>query len=257
MIQVINRALDILEYIAHEPEKPKNLGEIASSLNLNAGTCANIIKTMVTRNYIEKIDKQKGYCLGQMAYRLSGNEGYQKRLVDAAREEMEMLTKKTNENSLLCMIRDDMRVVIHKVQSDNDLQANTAREKRVYDTSSGRLLVAFMDDDELEKFIEKYDLPARDEWDTVTDRKSLTKQINKIKKEGYASQITSNQIIGLAFPVRQGGKIMASLSVYMPVVRYNNANQQEILKKYSACCRSHQQETGKNNTAPITLPVHQ
>ncbi|MFT3933125.1 MAG: IclR family transcriptional regulator [Chitinophagaceae bacterium] len=230
MIQVINRAIDILEYIAQEPEKPKSLGEIAGSLELNAGTCANIIKTMVARKYIEKIDKQKGYCLGPMAYRLTGNEGYQKRLVDAAREEMEQLTKKTNENSLLCMIRDDMRVVIHKVQSNNDLQANTAREKRVYDTSSGRLLVAFMAEEELEKFIDKYGLPLRDEWEGVSDKKSLLKQVNKIRKEGYASQITKNQIIGLAFPVSQGERTMASLSVYMPVVRYNNANQPEILK---------------------------
>jgi len=220
-----------LEYIAREPEKPKSLGEIAGHLDLNAGTCANIIKTMVTRRYIEKIDKQKGYCLGSMAYRLTGNDGYQKRLVDAAREEMEMLTRKTNENSLLCMISDDMRVVIHKVQSDNDLQANTAREKRVYDTSSGRLLIAFMGEEELEKFIEKYGLPSKNEWDGVSDKKSLFKQISKIRKDGYASQITSNQIIGLAFPVHQGERIMASLSVYMPVIRYNNANQSNILKQ--------------------------
>ena len=61
MIQVINRAFDILEYIAKDPDKPKALGEIASDLDLNAGTCANIIKTMVARKYLEKIDKQKGY----------------------------------------------------------------------------------------------------------------------------------------------------------------------------------------------------
>jgi DNA-binding IclR family transcriptional regulator len=230
MIQVINRAFDILEYIAKEPDKPKALGEIAGDLDLNAGTCANIIKTMVARKYLEKIDKQKGYCLGPMAYGLTGNEGYQKKLVDAAREEMEILTKKTNENSLLCMIREDKRIVVHKVQSNNDLQANTAREKRVYDTSSGRLLIALLGETELEKFIEKYGLPAKDEWDSVSDRKSLMKQINKIRKEGYASQVTKNQIIGLAFPVYQGEKAIASLSVYMPVFRYDSANKQEILK---------------------------
>ena len=55
MIQVINRALDILELIAEEPEKQKSLSEISEKLDLNSGTCANIIKTLVSRNYINKI----------------------------------------------------------------------------------------------------------------------------------------------------------------------------------------------------------
>lgn len=230
MIQVINRAIDILEFIAKEPERAKTLGEIAEALKLNAGTCANIIKTLVDRRYIEKLDKQRGYLLGQMPYVLSGNEGYQKSLVDAAREEMESLTKKTNENSLLCVLKGDIRLVIFKVQSDNDLQANTAREKRVYDTSSGRLLLAMLSDEELKKFIERYGLPLRDEWDGVSDEKTLIKYIRKIRKDGFASQITKNQIIGLAFPVFKNEKVIASLSVYMPVFRYNNADRADILR---------------------------
>ncbi|WP_336515819.1 IclR family transcriptional regulator [Pollutibacter soli] len=231
MIQVIQRAFDILEYISKDPEKAKSLGEIAEKLNLNAGTCANIIKTMVDRKYIEKLDKQKGYLLGPMAYAISGNEGYNKSLVDAAREEMEGLTSLLNENSLLCIIKGDARVVIFKVQSDNDLQANTAREKRVYDTSSGRLLLSMLTDEEIEKFIERYGVPSKEEWEGAADKKGLLKQISKIRKDGYALQITRNQIIGIALPINSGKKTIASLSVYMPVSRYNNMNKLDLIKQ--------------------------
>ena len=49
MIQVINRALNILEIIAHDHNKEWGLSEIANELELNHGTCANILKTLVQR----------------------------------------------------------------------------------------------------------------------------------------------------------------------------------------------------------------
>ncbi len=231
MIQVIHRAFDIIEYIAVDPDSPKALGEIAEALELNAGTCANIIKTLTSRKYLEKIDKQKGYVLGPNAYKLSGNGGYQKSLVDAAKEEMEMLTRKINENSLLCMLKDDMRVVIQRVQSENDLQANTAGEKKVFDTASGRLLVAMLPDDELDKFTARFGIPSPEEWDGVKDGKTFMKQVSKVRKDGYAIQITKNQIIGMALPVKKGERVIAALSIYMPVFRFSASDKVETIKQ--------------------------
>ena len=54
MIQVINRALNILEILAQEPDKEFGLSEIATTVELSAGTCANILKTLVYRNYVEQ-----------------------------------------------------------------------------------------------------------------------------------------------------------------------------------------------------------
>ena len=153
MIQVINRACDILELIAKDPDTPKTLGEIAGELELNAGTCSNIIKTLVDRQYIEKIDKQKGYCLGAMAYKLTGNEGYKKTLVTAAKLELEALTKKINENSLLAQLNGGTRVAIFRATAKNDVQAVTPAEKPAYETTSGRMLIAMLPDEERKKFV--------------------------------------------------------------------------------------------------------
>ena len=64
MIQVINRALNILEIIAHDHNKEWGLSEIANELELNHGTCANILKTLVQRGYVEQMGLKKGYKLG-------------------------------------------------------------------------------------------------------------------------------------------------------------------------------------------------
>lgn len=229
MIQVINRALDILEFIGQDPEKPKPLGDIVKELGLNPATCANIIKTLTNRKYLDKIDRLKGYCLGSKAYALTSNTNYKKDLVDAARPELEALTKKINENSLLAVLNEDLRVAIIRASSIQDIQANTASEKKAYDSASGRLLVAMLPDEELEKFILKYDLPAPDTWKGVSSKKSFVSEVKRIRREKFAMQITNKQIVGLAVPVSKSGKVIASLSVYLPSQRFNKEKKEELL----------------------------
>lgn len=231
MIQVINRAIDVLEYLAQEPDRPKPLSEIAKQLNLNAGTCANIIKTLVNRQFVDKLEKKQGYCLGAKAYALTGNEGYKKELISAAKEEMEKLTAKLNENSLLAVLHNNIRMVIASVISSHAVQAISNKEKRAYDSASGRLLVGMLSESELNSFIIKYGLPKDGEWEGVSGEKSLMQQIEKIKQQGYAIQLTANKIVGLAVPVYKGEKIIASLSIYLPDYRYNKSNKKELISR--------------------------
>ncbi|WP_256009053.1 IclR family transcriptional regulator [Desertivirga xinjiangensis] len=236
MIQVINRAFDILEFLAKEPERHRSLTEIAEALNLNAGTCANIIKTMVGRKYIEKVDKKKGYCLGPMAYGLTGNESYKKDLTTAARDELDQITAKLNENSLLAVLHNEMRLILLRAESTQPLQASTPVEKRAYDAATGRLLVAMLPDAELQRFTDKYGLPKEMEWEGVSDEKTFLSAVKKIRKEGFAIQLTKQNIVGLAVPVYSGEKIVASISIYLPELRYNKSDKKglvELLKESS------------------------
>ena len=125
MIQVIHRALDIMEIVAADPDKPKSLSDIANALGLNHGTCANIMKTLVTRKYLEQIGSKKGYILGSKAYTLTGNDAYRKDLIEASSPEMEKLTAATNENTLLAVLNGENRIVIHRISAEQELQVRT------------------------------------------------------------------------------------------------------------------------------------
>lgn len=229
MIQVVNRALDILECVGRNPETPKTLGEIAGELELNAATCANIIKTLVNRKYLDKIDRSKGYLLGPKAYALSSSMGYRKSLVDAAQGELEALTKKINENSLLAVLNEDMRISIARASSAQAIQANTADEKKAYDAASGRLLVAMLPEPELERYIARYGLPQADWWRGVQSKKTLLAELKKIRTDGYALQITEREIVGIAVPINSEDKVVASISVYLPMHRFNKEKKNELL----------------------------
>lgn len=220
MIQVIHRAFDILEYVATEPNRPKSLTEVAEVAGLNHGTCANIMKTMVNRRYLDQVGPKKGYCLGSRAYWLTGNLSYRKDILEAARPHMVTLSRQLEESCLLAILNGDQRLIIHRELCDQSLQVQTADEKHVYDSASGRLLVGLLPDAELVKFKNRYGLPTPDVWEEAASEPKFYGQIQAIRQRGYAYQESLRQVIGYAVGVRRQEDVVASLSVYLPTYRH-------------------------------------
>ncbi len=230
MIQVVNRALDILEYVSVEPLKPKLLGHIAKDLHLNPATCANIVKTLVNRGYLEKSDIQKGYLLGKQLTHIGSDKHSYQTLISVADPEMKYITKQLNEKCLIAVLKADKRLVIHKNSCDQMVQANTPDEKKAYDSSSGRLLVAMLSDEALENFIHKYKLPSASIWPDADTLKKFMAQIKLIRKNGYALIEDSVQVIGVAAPIYQKGILIASLSIYLPAFRFTNTTRKKMIQ---------------------------
>lgn len=228
MIQVLHRALSILELLACEPEKVHSLGEIAATFGLNRGTCANILKTLCERNYVERLGRRRGYRLGAMARQLSGARSLDRAIVAAARPVLRALTESLNETSLVGVLRGHTRVTLDSVQCDRDLQARSRQVRNAYETATGRLLVAFLPPDQLDAFVAAAGMPDPEVWPGVDSRQSLNRALAKIRKAELAVTRSSEHIIGLAVPVRRADDVLASVSVYLPEIRFRAPRRQEI-----------------------------
>ncbi len=229
MIQVINRALDILELISKDRSKSFPLTEISRQLNLNKATCANIIKTLVSREYIEQEGRMKGYRLGSMAYLLTGKYLYKKELLVAAEEPMNTLSRELNEGCILSILNENMRLILHEVKSTHELQVVNKKEKEIYRTSTGRMILACMDKKEQTKLIQKCGLPSNDIWSGIEDEDDLAIELNKIKKKQLAEQVSEAHIVGIAIPLYRNKEVIASLGVYLPQTRYTSSMKKKIL----------------------------
>lgn len=239
MIQVVNRALDLLELIAHEPEKPKALHELADGLQLNHGTCANILKTLVSRGYVEQVGTKKGYILGGKSYGLTNNQAYQKDLIEAATEPMNALTSQVNENCLLAIIKENQRIIIHQVVAEQDLLVRTSEIKPIYDSASGRLLLAMLPKEKLVRFITKYGMPSESAWPEIQSETRLFETLALMKRDELAIQTVPNrQVIGLAVPVYKSGMAVASLSIYLPEYRYMALDKVKLIQSLKKCADS-------------------
>lgn len=229
MIQVIHRAIDIVEYVAKDNTQPKLLGNIAKDLNLNSATCANIIKTLVTRGFLKKAVKEKGYLLGSAISEIANGTFGFKDLLAVADVEMEKALKILNENSLIAFLKENKRIILHKKVCTQAIQVVTPDEKEAYDTSSGRLLVAMLSDKDLMKYLKKYGLPAKNVWPCANSKENFLAQIEEIRTKGYALIEDSVQVVGIATPIYRNGKIIASLSIYIPSFRFDEKIKQEMM----------------------------
>lgn len=230
MIQVVKRALDILELISNDRSRAYSLAEISGRLKLNKGTCANIIKTLVNRGYLEQEGRMAGYRLGSMSYLLTGNYHYKNELLVAAMEPMNMLSEELNESCILSILKENMRLILHEVKSTHELQVVNIKEKEIYRTSTGRMILACLDKKEQKKFIQKYGLPNPEVWAGIEDEDDLALELQKIKKKQVAEQISKAHIVGIAIPLFKEKKVIASLGVYLPETRYTLSLQEKILK---------------------------
>lgn len=228
MVLVVVKALDILEYIARDSGRAYSLTEVAEGMNMNQATCVNILQTLVEKNYLEHLGRKKGYRLGPMAYSLTNNPTYYQDLLLASKELMEDLTTRLNETSILGIIRNQKRFVVHLVNSDQDLQVRSRTERNIYETASGRLLMAYMTDKERTSLIHSIGYPTPDIWAGANTADELTAQLDKIQMVGLCSTRSKSHIIGLAVPIRRHQLVVASLSVFLPEIRYSPNRQQQI-----------------------------
>lgn len=216
MIQVIHRAVDILELLSENIDKELGLRDIAEPLKLNHGTCANIIKTLINRGYIEK---RGGYTLGAKSYYLSHNFSNKSNVVAASKLHLKQLQETINESCILAFIKDNIRVTLHKETSKHELQANTRDEKHAYMTATGRILIACMDQNSRSQFIEKYGLPG-EMWPEATDESEFARILDDSAAQRIAEHYADSDIVGVAVPLFQNGKAQASIGTYLPVNRF-------------------------------------
>jgi IclR family transcriptional regulator, KDG regulon repressor len=235
MVQVIIKAFDIIELVAQRNGQAISLTEISQELDINQATAANIINTLVSRGYLEHIGKKKGYRLGPTAYRLTNEIPYEQDLVNTARSVMETLTATLNESCILGVLRNHKRYILYAVNAVQEIQVQLRSERNIYETASGRLLLAYLSEKELERHIQKDGLPDINIWEEAQTTDKLISALAQIKKEGIAkTHLTNRHVKGFAVPIVAYDKAIASLSVFVPEYRCSASHEKEIVQAMKA-----------------------
>ena len=230
MIQVLHKAFDILEFLAAEADRPRGLGEIAGGLGLNQATCANILKTMIRRGYAEQVAPKKGYLLGPMSYRLGGGRPYRRDLLNAAEPAMAELAKDVHETVLLVTLYQYKRFILCEARGDQDLQVRSdiISSDDVYETATGRLLLAHLAPEQLRTFVTMRGLPGA-VWPEARSRSGLRRALQAIREAGRVVDISKPQVAAAAFPIRDGEAVTAALGLYLPRFRFKGSHRKRVL----------------------------
>ncbi len=212
MIKSVKKALDILTILSNSGEKPIPLAELAKLTALNKSTCAHIVDTMCEELYVERVSRKEGYRLGPWAYMLSRYGSYYNSLSKTAYPILKWLHKELDAAVFLSVVCNGRKYIVLHIDPDTILPMSDGSiiQGNLETTATGRLLLAFMDDETLH-----YTLAKRlNETKQKILTQKLEAELKKIRQQGYAHCVVppvDHQ--SYAFRIMDGGKNIASLGV--------------------------------------------
>jgi DNA-binding IclR family transcriptional regulator len=231
MIQSLHRAFDILEFIAARRGEPAPLGEIAAATGLHASTCANLLKTLVTRSYVDQRGPRQGYVLGPMAQVLARAGAYRADLVQLAEPLLQALAQDVQENIVLSALHQDHLFELARAEGDSVLQLrrDLLLVENVYRAANGRLLLAHLAPAALAELVARRGLPGPD-WPAATDLEALQALLAPVREQGTYEDTRPDGVARVSYPVREGEHVIAALGLYAPAMRFVGEHRDRALR---------------------------
>lgn len=219
-LRSVRRALRALEVIAEAGEL--GVTELGRRLGVHKATASRLAATLAERGLLERDPASERYRLGFGLLRLAGAAVAGLDLVSSARVTLEDLAERTHETVTLGVLSGDDVMSIDQVTGTRSIVSVSWVGKRtpLHTTSTGKVLLAFMDDRDRERRLAG---PLeRATHRSVTDPAQLRSQLEEVRRRGYAQTLEELEegLNAVAAPVRRGdGEVVAALSVSGPAFR--------------------------------------
>lgn len=155
---------------------------------------------------------------------------------------MEALVLDVQESCSIAVLNDKEIVYVLRVPTEKIMSINLGVGSRLpaYCSSMGRVLLAALDDEELERQLSTTELVARTPR-TITDPALLREEILRVRRQGWAlnNQELEQDLISLAAPITtHKGRVVAAINIGMHSSRMSPAQvEEEILPKLLVTAR--------------------
>lgn len=185
-IQSVIRALKVLELLTSE-EASLSLKEITKRSGLSKPTVFRILSTLKTMDYIEQEPVSGNYLLGLKVFEMGSAFIDKMSLRSFAMPLIQELVDKCNETVHLAILDRTEIVYIDKIDGTQTIRMMSAVGKRgpVHCTSVGKVILAQKPTAEQDEILASRELVRLTE-NSITDKEVLKKELEQIKKEGYA-----------------------------------------------------------------------
>lgn len=233
LLKSVEKAIQILESFSNDtPELTAS--EVAEKVGLPKVSVYRFLKVLMSNGFVSQNRNTKKYRLGIKVFELGSIVLRHMELRSAAFPLIEELSKNSGETVHLGVLDEQQVVSIEGIESGHSLRISVPIGKRVYlhSTGIGKAILAFLSEGEIEEIISHKGLP-RFTKNTITDMDRLRKEIELIRKRGYAVDDEENEqgIRCVASPILDHiGTVMASISISGPTIRITNKRMHELAK---------------------------
>lgn len=232
----IIKAFELLDAFTEE-KSAWGVRELALKTGYNKSTVYRLLNTLSSLNIVHQNSNDK-YSLGSKLFELGNRVSLYKAITKLTNEPIKKVALDIQETVLLSILKENQVFHIDKADSLHGLKINTSvgSYQPIYATASGKLLLAFLSDTQLNDILQKTSLTSFSK-NTITSSSELQKELITIKQQGFALDMEELEsgLVCIAIPVRnKHNKVIASLSASGPLSRFkmeNVTNYIRILQK--------------------------
>lgn len=215
-----------------ETEPELRLSEISRRLGLSKGNTHRLLTMLVAEGLVRRDAHSAKYRLGLGLYEL-GQVAVSEVDLRPALPRMMELGNLTDETILLGVLDDLDVVYVQRVESPHTLRVTHGPRDRgpVHCTATGKVLVAWKPEAEIERFI-RHGLP-RHSAKTITDAGEFRDALAEIRRNGYAINDQEREMLvrSVSAPVRDNrGVVVAALTIAGPTQRMARPRIQRVME---------------------------
>ncbi|MEU4603863.1 IclR family transcriptional regulator [Kribbella sp. NPDC023972] len=238
-VQSVDRAITVMEILAREGSA--GVSEVAAEIGVHKSTAFRLLAALEERDLVEQNHERGKYQLGFGVLRLAGAIPTRLDIVRQAQPVVDELAARLDETINIAVVREHYAVhVLQALGSAAIASQNWVGQLTpLHATSSGKVLLAFLDEQERDEILDTAGLEAFTE-NTITSRKALLEELRQVRADGFATAFEELEtgLNAAAVPVRDHtGAVVGALSASGPAYRMDRATikaQTEDLKAAGA-----------------------
>ena len=191
-VQSLGRAFAILEEVARHRDGI-GLADLSKRVGLHNSTTFHLVKTMVSLGYIRQEKDSKRYRVGRPLFALAASSLDEIEMVNVATPVLEDLSRETGESSHFAVRMGDAVVVIARTSGPGAFQLTdrVGVVRPAHCTALGKVILASLRDDQLERFLERVELaPSTDK--SITEPAVLLREIEEVGAAASRSTTASS-----------------------------------------------------------------
>ena len=218
IVHPVLKALRVLEHVAEKGHEV-TLTEVASELNLPKTTVFRYLQTLTVASFLRHDPARDRYGIGLRFHTLAKADKSLQRLRSLAKPEMEELGRTFNETINLGILAGGHVVYIDMIEANRALrmQARIGDRHPVHSTALGKAMLAFLPEAQHRALLDGS--LAEMTVKTMTNRNVLRRQVEEVRRNGYAVEMGENEegSMCIGVPVLdEDGLPLAALSLAAP-----------------------------------------
>ncbi len=238
-VQSVERTLDLLEALAETGEV--GIAQLSNRVGLHASTVHRLLSTLISRGYVRQNTATGRYLLGLKPLDIARGVRAHLDMRIQALPILRDLMRESGETANLAVQNDQHLVYLEQASSPGwmlRMFVQPGARAPLHSTASGKVLMAYMSEDELLQLLSDYPLsPSASR--TIVDRTVLVEELQEVRRQGYATDWGEQEdgVGCVAGPVMDyTGRVIAAISISGPWIRITPERLEQLAPLVQGAC---------------------